>query len=420
MVDLKQVLKFIPTKEIATTLIDFDPDNPNKMSAEKMASLEKVMIEHKFAVDLWVNYIRETKRYKMMDGEHRLKILLKHNIKKVPCKIFEVDDATFRILRIEANELKGTPSQTKLAHEYKIIFNAGRLQVLADYVADRRESFERVLQARYGMKFGKQENELPIEIQPVANLGDLFQLGDHLVLCGDALNSLDVKTLFRQKRADQLVTDPPYGVDYSEKNEFLNSLDGGHRLEKQIENDTIQNYKKFFGDFIETIPFAEFNTIYIFQGGKHLVDLHLAMIEKGITPSEFLVWLKNNHVLSRKDYNTKHEFVFYGWKGKHKFYGESNSTTILEFDKPQKSDLHPVMKPVPLLVRIIQDGSTQGMIVYDPFLGSGSTLIAAEQAGRICFGMEIDPAYVDVTIARWEKMTNQKAQLLASAMKMPV
>ena len=113
------------------------------------------------------------------------------------------------------------------------------------------------------------------------------------------------------------------------------------------------------------------------------------------------------------DYATKHELILYGWKGKHKFYG-GFSTSILEYDKPVKSELHPTMKPIELLSRLIKDGSKEDMLVYDPFLGSGSTLIACEQTNRICYGMELDPSYIDVIIQRWENFTGEKAKKITS------
>ena len=145
------------------------------------------------------------------------------------------------------------------------------------------------------------------------------------------------------------------------------------------------------------------------MGGKELMTLYNAMMNQKVTPSDFLIWVKNNHVLGRKDYNAKHEFIIYGWKGKHKFYGP-HRVTILNYDKPHVSDLHPTMKPIKLLAQLIQDGSKESMVVYDPFLGSGSTLIACEQTNRRCFGMEIDPLYAEVIIMRWEKLTGRKAQ----------
>jgi DNA modification methylase len=230
-------------------------------------------------------------------------------------------------------------------------------------------------------------------------------------MCGDSTDSRQVKQLLGDRRVDQLLTDPPYGVNYAAKNEMLNKFDKGNRVQTPIENDNITDYRAFFAAFLGCIPFADYNTVYVFMAGQELHSARLALDDAGIKWGDYLVWLKNNHVLGRKDYNAKHEFVVYGWKGKHKFYGDF-STTVLEYNKPQKNELHPTMKPVELIARLMADGSTAAALVYDPFLGSGTTLIAAEQLGRTCYGLEIDPHYVDVIIKRWEQLTGKEAELV--------
>lgn len=242
--------------------------------------------------------------------------------------------------------------------------------------------------------------------------GDLYQLGRHRLLCGDCRDPANVERLFEGKTADQLLTDPPYGVDYSEKNKFLNSIAFANRIEKPIENDSITNYREFFASFLRIIPFSDYNTVYIFLAGKHTLDLELACEDAGITWTTWLIWLKNNHVLGRMDYAPIHEPILYGWKNKHKFYGPFR-TSVMSYDKPQSSDKHPTMKPVPLLSQLMQDGTEPNMVVYDPFLGSGSTLIAAEHSNRICYGIEIDPLYCQTIIDRWEKYAKQKAVKIA-------
>ena len=145
--------------------------------------------------------------------------------------------------------------------------------------------------------------------------------------------------------------------------------------------------------------------------GQELHNVRLAFDDTQIKCSDYLVWVKNNHVLGRKDYNSKHEFCVYGWKNHHKFYGDF-STTILEFDKPVKSDLHPTMKPIPLFSKLIQDGTLKGMNVYDAFGGSGTSIMACEQLGRNCFSMELESHYADIILSRWEQFTNQTAKKL--------
>jgi DNA modification methylase len=246
---------------------------------------------------------------------------------------------------------------------------------------------------------------------PEAKLGDIYQLGRHVIICGNCSEQESFDKLLKNKTVDQLLTDPPYGVDYANKNKFLNTIGKANHIETPIEGDNIENYTQVYEGFLKTVRFSEYNTVYIFMSGKELHSLRQALINQVITPSDYLVWAKNNHVLGRKDYNSKHEFVLYGWKGKHKFYGP-HRTTLLEYDKPHVNDLHPTMKPIELLSQLIQDGSKKDMLVYDPFLGSGSTIIACEQTNRTCYGMEIDPAYVDVTIKRWENYTGKKAKKL--------
>jgi site-specific DNA-methyltransferase (adenine-specific) len=244
--------------------------------------------------------------------------------------------------------------------------------------------------------------------EPVTKPGDLWILGRHRVLCGDCRVADDVAKLLGNAQVDSLVTDPPYGVDYGAKNDFLNRFDKGNRIQVPISNDAITDYRQFFAEFLSLVPFADHNTVYVFMSGKELHSLRLAAEDCKITWGDYLVWVKNVHVLGRKDYNARHEFVFYGWKGRHRFYGDF-STTVLEFDKPAKNELHPTQKPVPLVAKLISDGTPQTGVVYDPFAGSGTTLIAAEQLGRTCYAMEIEPRYCDVIIERWQNLTGQKA-----------
>ena len=213
------------------------------------------------------------------------------------------------------------------------------------------------------------------------------------------------------KTVDLLLTDPPYGVDYSGKNQFLNAIDKGNRIQKDIINDNIEDYREFFGNFLEPIPFSEYNSFYITISGLKLFELTQALLDKNYKISQHIIWVKNNHVLGRQDYANKHEFLIYGWKQKHKFYGPFQ-TTIWEIAKPQKNELHPTMKPLELMQTPILNSTKKDMLVYDPFLGSGSTLIACEQTGRICYGMELDPGYIDVIIQRWENYTGKKALLI--------
>lgn len=252
----------------------------------------------------------------------------------------------------------------------------------------------------------------PLPDTPKAKLGQVYQLGKHRILCGDNQTPGNYQILIQEKKIAQLNTDPPYGVLYGEKNAYLNALDGGKRIEKQYENDQLDfDYNKMFKVIFENIPWADYNTIYIWSGGQKLEELRATMEECKIKFSQYLIWLKNNHVLTRQDYSSKNEFCLYGWKGRHKFYSGFR-TNILEYDKPMANKLHPTQKPPELIAQTILDGSKKDDVILDLFLGSGTCLIAAEQAGRTCYGMELDPSYIDVIIKRWENFTGGKAKLL--------
>jgi len=282
------------------------------------------------------------------------------------------------------------------------------------------------------------EDEVPdIPSEATTKLGDLWILGKHRLLCGDCTKEADVLRLTNGIKIDSIVTDPPYGVDYGEKMEYLG------QKRKDILNDNISDYRSFFSKFLKLAPMAEYNTVYVFISGKELLNLLLAFQDSGFYKSTELVWVKNAPILGRQDYNNRHELIVYGWKGKHKFYGawegtvideteidltklkktelielarqlletRNKNTTVIYENKPTKSDLHPTMKPVKLLARLIRDGSDKNALIYDPFGGSGSTLIACQQLNRACYMMELDPKYCDVIIKRWELFTGDKAIL---------
>tara|TARA_Y100001938_G_C8042010_1_gene406660 strand:+ start:138 stop:1367 length:1230 start_codon:yes stop_codon:yes gene_type:complete len=254
------------------------------------------------------------------------------------------------------------------------------------------------------------EDEIPESLDEIkVKQGDLWILGNHRLFCGDCTSADNITSLFEEQTVDLLLTDPPYGVDYSSKNTFLNSIDKGNRIQKDIKNDNIEDITQFCTDFLSIIPFSEYNIFYIFFGGLQLHNLRKSIDDSGLKFSQYLIWNKNNHVLTRQDYLAKNEFILYGWKNRHKFYGSKKRTTVIDYDRPLVADLHPTMKPVGLLETFIEDGSLNNQNVYDPFLGSGSTLIACEKHNRKCFGFELEPSYVSTIIQRWENFTQKTA-----------
>ena len=233
--------------------------------------------------------------------------------------------------------------------------------------------------------------------------GQVWEIGRHRLLCGDSANADTIAGFVAEWQADSLVTDPPYGVSYGEKTEHLSRHRSG-RARADIQNDSKRDYRSFYGSFLANAPLASRNTVYVFMSGQELHTLRLAIEDAGFTWGDYLIWVKDSLVLGRKDYNAKHELLVYGWRGRHKFYGGTTSTTVLEYDRPKRSVEHPTMKPVELVGRILQDGSPIRGKIYDPFVGSGTTLVASEQTGRSCWGVEIEPKYCAVTLERMTGM----------------
>ena len=373
---------------------------PGDMEYEK---LKKSILEFDLVEPLVWN--RRTGR--LVGGHQRLKVLKELGYSEVEVSVVDLPEEKEKALNIALNKIQGDWDYEKLKDLLQEL-DTGELDLeLTGFDMDEIEDL--IAQLHVPEEIVEDEAPEPPE-EPITKPGDLWILGRHRLLCGDATKKEDVERLMGGKKADSLITDPPYGVDYSGKNEYLNKFDEGNRIEKPITNDAIADYRQFFGAFLSLAPLAEYNTVYIFMSDKELHSLRLALDDCGYSFCAYLVWVKNNHVLGRKDYNSKHEIIMYGWKGKHKFYG-GFSTTVLEFDKPLRSDLHPTMKPIPLLAKLINDGLPAKGKVYDPFGGSGSTLIACEQLNRTCYMMEIDPKYCDVIVQRWGNLTGQKAVL---------
>lgn len=236
---------------------------------------------------------------------------------------------------------------------------------------------------------------------PKSKLGDIYQLGKHRVLCGDSTKVEEAEKLMDGVHADMWVTDPPYNVDYTGKTK--DSL--------KIENDKMDDpgFRQFLVDAYSTAdsvmkPGAVF---YIWHADSEGYNFRGAAHDIGWKVRQCLIWNKNSMVMGRQDYHWKHEPCLYGWKegASHLWNADRTQTTVLDFARPSRSTQHPTMKPVELIAYQITNNTKGEDIVLDTFLGSGSTLIAAEKTGRVCYGMELDPKYVDVIVQRYVDYT---------------
>ncbi len=285
---------------------------------------------------------------------------------------------------------------------------------------------------------------------PVAKLGDIFQLGRHRLVCGDATIKEHMDALMAGKTADAYITDPPYNVDYASKNELLNKPGRGNTIQTDIENDNMGDSQ--FQEFL-VAAFTQADRVrrkgaayYIWHSDTGGNIFRTAALKAGWQLRQTLIWSKNTMVLGRQDYQRKHEACLYGWKdgASHYFTEDRTQTTIqsedfdidkltkdemrellhhilqdipstiIEEDKPLRSAEHPTMKPIKLIGRIMKNSTRVTDIILDNFGGSGTTIMAAEQLGRTCYMMELDPAYCDVIIKRWEEFTQESAVYLGN------
>lgn len=240
--------------------------------------------------------------------------------------------------------------------------------------------------------------------------GDIFSLGEHRIACGDSCDAGLVSALLGDERVALICADAPYGVSYASSKVGLNIKIA---KEKEIQNDhdqTDEQYCAFTKAWLDAIVphMAKKNAAYLFNADKMIFAMREGMLDAGMTFTQLLVWVKHHAVIGRLDYIGQHELIAYGWYGTHKFF-KSKDKSVIVYPKPSKSALHPTMKPVGLLRRMILNSSQVGDIVYDAFLGSFSTVIACEDTMRRCYGVEIDPEYVAVGIERFEKKTGIKA-----------
>lgn len=240
--------------------------------------------------------------------------------------------------------------------------------------------------------------------------GEMYRLGNHLLLCGDSRNKDMVATLLGTNKIKAVVIDPPYGVAVTESKEGFQTL----AKNKVVANDHLQSdeeYRKFSREWIDAVTshLERKNSFYIFNADKMVFALREGMLEAGLKFGQLLIWVKTHAVIGRMDYAPQHELIAYGWFGVHDFV-KSKDKSVLLCPKPNKSKMHPTTKPLDLIRRLVLNSTRIGDVVYDGFLGSGTTLLACEQTKRVCIGVELDPEYCQTIIDRFEKLTGLKAE----------
>jgi DNA modification methylase len=355
----------------------------------------------------------------LVGGHQRYKILVNEKgLKELDVSEVDLDETREKALNIALNKISGDWETTKLAEllqelqasdeiDFELTgFSEEEFDELLeqlDIELDQDVEYEDVEDDEFDV-----ESELENIEEPVTQRGDIWLLGEHRLLCGDSTNLEEVQRLMNGKRAAMVFTDPPYNVDYTGKTKDA----------LKIQNDHMDNesFYRFLYDAFSVMykVTEEGGPIYVCHADSEGLNFRKAMIDSGWLLKQCIIWVKNSIVLGRQDYHWQHEPILYGWKpgAAHKWAGDRKQSTVWEYDKPQRNAEHPTMKPIPIPAKAIQNSSYKGEIVFDPFGGSGSTLIAAEKTGRICYTVELDPKYCDVIVKRYEELTGNKAKLV--------
>ena len=354
-------------------------------------------------------------------GHTRLKASIKLGLETVPCIMADdLTDEQIRAFRLADNKTSelATWDFEKLEEELRELDQIELDFDMTDF------GFEKIGGGVESPDIIEDEFDDTLPEDPKTKPGDIYELGDHRLICGDSTDPETIAKLMDGSKADMVFTDPPYNVAIGSKNAFLNSVQKARRCTEDIANDKGMTDEEIgeklwlpaFQRMIENS--SESCGIYVTmpQGGTHMMMMMMMMKRAGWQVKHELMWEKNAPTFSmgRLDYDYQHEPICYGWNKSHVFYGNGDQQkSIWKYDKPRKCDLHPTMKPIELIANAIKNSSINGDIVMDLFGGSGSTLIACEQLKRRCYMCELDPRYVDVIVDRWEKFTDKKAKLVS-------
>ena len=329
----------------------------------------------------------------IVGGHQRLKVLKDCGLTELDCVIVDLSIEKEKALNIALNKISGEWDKEKLALLITDLEGADFDVSLTGFDTEEIDDlFKDSLKDELEDDDFDVDNEL--KNPPITKKGDVWTLGKHKLICGDSTEEETYNHLMCDKKANLVVTDPPYNVNYES---------GAGK----IQNDNMDNnsfYDFLFAAF-ENIEkcMADDASIYVFHADTEGLNFRKAFSNAGFYLSGTCIWKKQSLVLGRSPYQWQHEPVLYGWKkkGKHKWFTGRKESTIWEFDKPKKNADHPTMKPIALIAYPIMNSTMSGTLVLDPFGGSGSTLIACEQTDRICYTCEIDEKYCDVIIKRY-------------------
>lgn len=333
----------------------------------------------------------------VIGGHQRLTVLKDLDYETAKCVIVDLPKEDEKALNIALNKITGQWDDALLAD---LLLDLQESDFNLDLTGFEPPEIDDILSNVHDKELSEDEFDVEEELKKptLSRHGDIWQLGKHRVICGDSTKVETYKQLLDDRKANLVVTDPPYNVDVEE-------------TAGKILNDNMSDgdfYQFLLSMFTQVENHMEDDaSIYVFHADTEGLNFRKAFKNAGFYLSGCCIWKKNSLVLGRSPYQWQHEPCLYGWKkkGKHQWFSDRKQTTIWEYDRPKSSKDHPTMKPIQLMAYPIQNSSMRGTIVLDPFLGSGSTLIAADQTGRVCYGIELDEKFVDVIVKRYIEVT---------------
>lgn len=379
----------------------YNPRKDLKPDDAEYIKIKNSIVKFGFVSPLVIN-----KDMTVIGGHQRLKVLKDLRITEVECIVVDLDKTNEKALNIALNKIQGDWDEDKLEallQELKLEeFDMNLTGFDFDEVDEILNDINGTKEDNFDVDSAYEEIE-----EPITKPGDIWILGNHRLMCGDSTHKDDIMRLMNNQDADMLLTDPPYNVDYVGKTAEALKI----KNDNMDDNQFYEFLRKVFENMY--IVTKEGASIYVFHADTEGINFRKAFKDAGFKLAECLIWKKDCFVMGRQDYQWQHEPILYGWKEgtAHYFINDRTQSTILEFDRPKQSTLHPTMKPIDLIAKLIKNSSKENDIILDLFGGSGSTIIAAEQLNRNCYTMELDPKYCDVIVKRWETLTNKEAIL---------
>jgi DNA modification methylase len=404
------------THEVSQVEIDQlrpDPANPRRISNAELEALTRSIREYGFVQPVLARKEDST----VIGGHQRLLAARRLGYKTVPVTFLDLTVEQARVLNLALNKISGEWDEELLVRMLADLKPVEEIDLsLSGFSEDELEKLLKKLDVRERRE--KDESfdlEAALEAAraaPRAKLGEVWALGDHRLLCGDATDTAALSRLLDGKRAGVAFTDPPYNVSLGDHG----GQQRGQR-KRRIQNDALapQQWEAFCRGWARNLLAHTDGALYVCMSTKEWPLVSRVLAEEGGHWSDTIIWAKDRFVLGRADYQRSYEPVWYGWRQgvKRHWCGDRDQGDIWKVARASDNEAHPTMKPLALMEKAVENSSREGDLVLDLFLGSGSTLIASERTGRVCYGVEIDPHYCSVVLARWEAFTGGTAECLS-------